>query len=599
MHSFGRFFHRLLPAFLLALLAVAGCRDYQPTTDPNPTVQTIKTIVTGRVVDDAGNSVANASVTLHGQTTTSDANGIFTFTDATVPSDRALVQAHASGYFTASRGFIPSQGVSTVRLTLANRPQAGSVSATSGGTVSVGNGASVVIPAGGVVRADGSPYSGTVRVMARAWQPGDADFNNCFPGDARARTTSGETALLVSLGFQNVELEDGAGNELKLGNGAKATLNYTIPSAMQSAAPNRIPMWYFDESAGLWIEEGEAVRQGNMYVGEVAHFTPWNCDWRGGFGQVCGRVKMCGEDPAGGITVNVGPVQTTTEADGTFCVEVAAGWSDAYDVYAVMGNGSVTSNHESVPTVPQGGTVNVDLDMTATAIVRGRLVDCNGQATAGVVRASWDGIVQTVIYTQDGGFSLGIPAGKNATISSFYKDVDVPAQIGCHRYDVGDLQMCNSTPTNDQVIDWSIQTSSGTPTTIQSGSGAGMNPGSAVLENDGTLKIVAQGGVNSTPVELRMYMKSVVAPGTFTLGSMADRGAAVFDMFGSGNTLRFSTDGDSVKSNGRDSIDYHATGTLTISSVTATAFEGSFTVEFRSWQESYIITGYVTGVRKP
>ena len=39
-----------------------------------------------------------------------------------------------------------------------------------------------------------------------------------------------------------------------------------------------MPLWYFDEQKGMWVEEGVATKQGNQYVGTVNHFTDWNCD---------------------------------------------------------------------------------------------------------------------------------------------------------------------------------------------------------------------------------------------------------------------------------------------------------------------------------
>jgi hypothetical protein len=39
-----------------------------------------------------------------------------------------------------------------------------------------------------------------------------------------------------------------------------------------------IPLWFFDETKGLWKEEGAATKQGSNYVGTVSHFSFWNVD---------------------------------------------------------------------------------------------------------------------------------------------------------------------------------------------------------------------------------------------------------------------------------------------------------------------------------
>ena len=40
-----------------------------------------------------------------------------------------------------------------------------------------------------------------------------------------------------------------------------------------------MPLWYFDEVAGLWKEQGFSRKVGNRYIGNVSHFTIWNNDW--------------------------------------------------------------------------------------------------------------------------------------------------------------------------------------------------------------------------------------------------------------------------------------------------------------------------------
>ena len=76
----------------------------------------------------------------------------------------------------------------------------------------------------------------------------------------------------------DVEMVDDAGNKLQLASGQPAILTFTIPDTLLSLAPASIPLWYFNDSSGRWIQQGTAVKQGNTYVGQVGHFTYWNCD---------------------------------------------------------------------------------------------------------------------------------------------------------------------------------------------------------------------------------------------------------------------------------------------------------------------------------
>ena len=95
--------------------------------------------------------------------------------------------------------------------------------------------------------------------------------------------------LLTSYGMMAVELIDASGSKVQLAEGKLATLSFPIPEAARASAPQEIPLWHFSE-AGVWVEEGFAERRGNMYVGEVSHFTFWNCDIPTQAIELCGRV---------------------------------------------------------------------------------------------------------------------------------------------------------------------------------------------------------------------------------------------------------------------------------------------------------------------
>ena len=87
-----------------------------------------------------------------------------------------------------------------------------------------------------------------------------------------------------------VELQGDAGERLQMMNAQTATLTWAIPASLQSAAPATIPLWYFNDSTGRWIEQGTASRLGNSYIGKVSHFSFWNCD--AGVGTVNFKVRL-------------------------------------------------------------------------------------------------------------------------------------------------------------------------------------------------------------------------------------------------------------------------------------------------------------------
>ncbi|MEO7984162.1 MAG: hypothetical protein ABI688_08775, partial [Bacteroidota bacterium] len=108
--------------------------------------------------------------------------------------------------------------------------------------------------------------------------PTAADIAETFPGSVMARDKDGKRVMLASYGMMDIELESAAGEKLQLAPGQIATLTTAIPASLQSSATTTIPLWYVDEHTGIWQEEGMATKNGNNYVGQVKHFTPWNCD---------------------------------------------------------------------------------------------------------------------------------------------------------------------------------------------------------------------------------------------------------------------------------------------------------------------------------
>ncbi|BCX89109.1 hypothetical protein MIN45_P1479 [Methylomarinovum tepidoasis] len=84
---------------------------------------------------------------------------------------------------------------------------------------------------------------------------------------------------LESFGMMEFDLRDQDGNPIhQLGGTAEVCMKAT--SGLQVG--DTVPLWYYDESRGLWIEEGQGTvedRNGQLMIcGQVSHFTWWNYD---------------------------------------------------------------------------------------------------------------------------------------------------------------------------------------------------------------------------------------------------------------------------------------------------------------------------------
>ena len=109
--------------------------------------------------------------------------------------------------------------------------------------------------------------------------PTAADINETVPGSFMANDKNNKRVTLKSFGMMAVVLESTSGEKLQIAKGNTAKLTIPIPSSVQSSAPATISLWYVDEQTGLWKEEGIATKNGTNYIGEVKHFTFWNCDF--------------------------------------------------------------------------------------------------------------------------------------------------------------------------------------------------------------------------------------------------------------------------------------------------------------------------------
>lgn len=317
----------LLALFVLAMAAgLTACGGGSGDTTTSG-----KGSVTGRVLASTDSApVAGATVSIGSASTQTAADGSFTLADVPV-SDRAMVRVHATGYVDA---LVPTPvAKDATRRTVARlvaEKAAVSFNADQAGVVTAaGSSARVDLPAGSLVNAaTGAAASGVVSASVTPIDPG-ADPQT-MPGDY----TVADGSRIQSFGAIKVKLQDAAGNTLQLKSGSQATIR--IPLASRTAdAPSTIPLYYFDEAAGRWVQDGSATLKGTApnqyYEGLVSHFTYWNADQP----QETIYVNGCVATPAGqrvsGAQVHSegldysGAAVTTTDDQGRFKVAIRKG----------------------------------------------------------------------------------------------------------------------------------------------------------------------------------------------------------------------------------------------------------------------------------
>lgn len=363
------------------------------TATPDPLTAALQ----GNVFDETGTPAAGVTVQAGSKTATTNAAGYFRINDAALDKKSSVVTATKTGYFKAYRTFAATAGANNVEIKLVKRVLAGSIDAAAGGDVSLSNGSKITLPSGGVMNAaTGAAYTGGVSVYAAAIDPTSADINQIIPGSFMANDKDGRRVLLSSYGMLAVELESTSGEKLQIKPGSTARLTTAIPSSAQASAPATIALWYVDEAAGIWKEEGTATKNGNTYTGDVAHFTYWNCDLAVPTVTFTARFVTANGQPLVHTPVNIRPAGVTyggyahgyTDSLGQVSGPVPANMNLVLEVMQYgVGQCSSPIYSQNIGPFTQAanlGTVTVPNTSNAIKTIKGKLLDCsNAPVTAG------------------------------------------------------------------------------------------------------------------------------------------------------------------------------------------------------------------------
>lgn len=240
----------------------------------------VRSSVSGFVTNENNLPVSGAVVKAGAVSVTTDDYGYFIIRNVSVVKNAAVVTVSMPGYFKGIKTYQAVEGKSVFfRIKLIPKSIAGTINSSTGGNVTLSNGMIVSLPSNAVVVASSSaPYTGNINVDAHWIDPSAADLDQVMPGDLRGIDKNNALKLLTTFGMAAVELTGENGQLLQIAPGKKATLTFPVPAVANAVAPSTIPLWSFDEERGLWIEESVATKVGGSYVGEVSHFSFWNCD---------------------------------------------------------------------------------------------------------------------------------------------------------------------------------------------------------------------------------------------------------------------------------------------------------------------------------
>ena len=305
----------------------------------------------GTVVNEQNNPISGVTISIGTTDSTTDANGVFSIVNATVFQEFAHVKATKSGFIDGSRSLVPTSGVNQVKIMLLSLDPLATITSGQAFTIDFPDGTEVDLPAN-YINQFGGPYQGNVDVIIKTLNIDDENMQLQMPGNLTAQNIDGDLRVLESYGMIAVELRGEGGEELNIDPETPATIRIPVGSSAINP-PATIPLWSFDKENGFWVEEGFATLEGNRYVGEVSHFSFWNCDVPFETVNFCVTI----------VDVNNNPIPNTIvqlEREVSGWTSITSGYTDNDGLVC----GLVPVNEALTLIIPDFGCTNNEFSMT-------------------------------------------------------------------------------------------------------------------------------------------------------------------------------------------------------------------------------------------
>lgn len=410
--------------------------------------------LSGIVRDASGTPIEGVSIVSGSSAATTNTDGFFEFDQiqvVNVQNDRSVVRFSKAGYFDVVRSMDAddddADGASweVVMCKKENNDFTSikTYSSSSDQTLQAGE-MKIDMPQDGYkVDGTGLSYTGKVKSEMVYLDPNNERFSEMMPGgDLAAVRSDNSSARLVSYGMTDLNMYAENGDKLQLKDGSKAKLTFPIPAGMDKNPPAIIPLWSFNEKTGLWEEEGSAVLQGNVYVGEVAHFSWVNLDYPEKQGTVYGYVKDDTGKVLPGVRLSIGQLlaSTVSKSDGYYSHEVPANTAFNITVKDLYYGGINQNVSVKVSALSPGERRQVDITLPHLVRVYGKVMNERGDGIRSSVWVQTDKAKTEVLQTdKDGNFNVYVPKdmkGKATVFARTYRGDEVSKDITIEDKDV-------------------------------------------------------------------------------------------------------------------------------------------------------------------
>jgi hypothetical protein len=262
-----------------------------------------------------------------------------------------------------------------------------------GGSATGRHGVKVTFPTNALVTAAGQPVTGDVQMIMTPVDVADIDVG-AFPGVFEGVPTGAQRQPIVSFGTAELVVQQN-GQELNLAAGKSAEIELPLyvtklQDGTAIAVGDTIPLWSLDETSGVWEQEGSGTVLSSptsptllAVRATITHFSWWNLDHVAQRGTVTVTVNAPGVTVPtgtvisleGSIVAGTGPsstANTNTSLGTTTTLGIPANATTRLDATAQFGDQACRGTADVNP--PDGGNVNVTINMTCITVPTARLV---------------------------------------------------------------------------------------------------------------------------------------------------------------------------------------------------------------------------------
>ena len=254
-----------VPVFLrgLSALLIALCLGGASTAS----AQTQYERFAGRLTDKDGLPLTGL-IRVNGYRKMTTSTGTF---ELYVPyNTRYVIEATRNGYVPYS---VIHTGAALDNMNIRlNRAEHFNINPTQNIDVTDSRGTRITIPAGSLVDSQGRPAPASIQLQLYTYDL----RNEQMVGDMSGVDVNGQPVVLQSIGAFSAEFRDANGILYNLAPGRTAQISLHADPA--NPFSGSVPLWWYDQNRGLWVEEGMGTVVDGVATGQVSHFTVWNFD---------------------------------------------------------------------------------------------------------------------------------------------------------------------------------------------------------------------------------------------------------------------------------------------------------------------------------